>query len=286
MSNRADAHIHLFEGGFQGASFIKRLAMPIDEAVCYDSLAADHDVKAALIVGYSGAPWYVDNHDYIAAMAARYEWARPATSIDATAPPTTDELERFKAQGFVGVTLYISGLECIAALKAIPDAFWTWISDQRWLVSVNSKGEDWNAWHDILNRHPSLRVLISHLGLPPKVSVPPSADEARASMADVLSLAAYPQVHVKLSGFYAITEPQYEYPHRAAWPYVEALIAAYGIDRLLWSSDFSPCLDNLSFPQTFGLFSQMPFLSDADRSKLEGENLLALLDDLAADTGT
>ena len=279
MPNRADAHIHLFEGGYQGNSFMKRLAMSIDEAVCYDSLAADHGVEAALIVGYSGESWCVDNHDYLVQMAAQYDWVRPATYVDPTDPPSTSDLEGFKTQGFIGVTFYISGPELVAALQAIPDEFWAWIVDNSWLVSVNSQGEDWNAWHEVLNRHRDLRVLISHLGLPPKMADAPSADAARESMATVLALAAHPEVRVKLSGFYALTDPQHDYPHRAAWPYVEALIASYGTDRLLWASDFSPCLDDLCFPQTFGMFAHMPFLSDGDRAKIEGGNLLALLGD-------
>ena len=280
MPDRADAHIHLFEGGFQGSSFMKRLNMPIDEAVCYDSLAADHNVKAALIVGYSDASWCADNHDYLVQMVAQYNWVRPATYIDATQPPTVEDLERFKSQGFVGVVFYIFGPERVTALKAIPDDFWTWISDHHWLVSVNSKGKDWTAWHDILNRHTQLRILISHLGLPPQMSEPPSPEQAKESMASVLSLAEYSQTRVKLSGFYALTDPKYDYPHRAAWPYVQTLIEAYTIDRLLWASDYSPCLDNLSVPQTFGMFAHMPFLSDTDRTKIEGENLLALLNEI------
>jgi hypothetical protein len=54
-------------------------------------------------------------------------------------------------------------------------------------------------------------------------------------------------------------------------------VESFGAARLLWGSDFSPSLEWLSFPQTFGLFAHMPFLSAADRQLIEGENLLALL---------
>jgi predicted TIM-barrel fold metal-dependent hydrolase len=80
-----------------------------------------------------------------------------------------------------------------------------------------------------------------------------------------------------LSGFYALTQPGYAYPHQAAWPYVQVLLAAFGATRLLWGSDFSPSLEWLSFPQTFGMFEAMPFLSDADLERIEGGNLLGLL---------
>ncbi len=93
----------------------------------------------------------------------------------------------------------------------------------------------------------------------------------------MLALARFAGARVKLSGFYALTTPGYDYPHRAAWPYVAALLEAFGGERLLWGSDFSPSLEWLSFPQTLGLFEQMPFLDDAARRRIEGENLLALL---------
>ena len=278
MSERADAHIHLFEGGYQD-SFMKRLNRPVDEAVVYASLARDHGVTAALIVGYADVPWAAENTRYLTQMVAEYDWVHPAAYFDAAEPPTTNELTRLQADGFVGVSFYIFGPERVAALLAISDEVWAWLASRRWLVSVNSKGDDWNAWQEVLTRHPELRLVVSHLGLPPKQAEAPDASGAREAMASVLALAGFPHTQVKLSGFYALTDPGHDYPHRAAWPYVEALLDAYGVERLLWASDYSPCLDCLTFPQTYDLFSKMPFLNDADRERIEGANLLALLDE-------
>jgi L-fuconolactonase len=226
MTERADAHIHLFEGGYQGESFVGRPGVEIDEVACYASLAKDHHVQAALVVGYSAEPWATANHLFLTRMAAQHDWIRPVTYVEPVEPPTIEALERFRAQGFI--------------------------------------------WLKILQRHGELRLIVSHLGLPPRVSESPPEREARRAMADVLALAEFPEVRVKLSGFYALTDPGYDYPHRAAWPYVEALLGRYSVERLLWASDFSPCLDWVTFPQTFDLFSKMPFLSKADRSRIEG----------------
>ena len=100
------------------------------------------------------------------------------------------------------------------------------------------------------------------------------------ALESVLALAVYPSARVKLSGFYALTEPGFDYPHRAAWPYVEEIAAAFGTGRLLWGSDFSPSLEHVSFPQTLGLFEHMSFFSSDERLKIEGGNLLALLADV------
>ena len=277
MPERADAHIHLFEKGFND-SFTKRPGVEIDEVACYASIAGDHGVRAALVVGYEGDSWYHNNNDFLARTALEHDWVRPVAYMDPVNPFDLDKLNRLKEEGFVGISCYIFGQERTHALSRVEDEVWAWINEHRWLVSVNSSGGDWSAWLAVLERHRELRLIVSHLGLPPKVGSPPSETEALEAMADVLALAKFPGSRVKLSGFYAISDPGYDYPHEAAWPYIEALITSFGTDRLLWASDFSPCLDSLTFPQTFGLFSKMPFLNAHDREQIEGANLLALLD--------
>ena len=91
MAERADAHIHLFEGGYQD-SFVKRLGRPIDEAVCYASLAEDHGVKAALVVGYADVEWAAENTRYLTRMVAQYNWVYPVAYFDPAEPPTTDDV--------------------------------------------------------------------------------------------------------------------------------------------------------------------------------------------------
>ena len=279
MNRRADAHIHLFDGGYQGGSFASRPGVAIDEAACYASLMADHGVEAALVVGYQGADWTAGNNDYLARVVQQHQWVHPVAGASPGEALTVEVLEGWLSQGFVGFSLYVFGEEQTTALQAVPGETWSACVEKRCLVSVNSKGDDWLAWRSILEKHPDLRLIVSHLGLPPAQSEPPSMDEARSGLSSVLGLAEFPGARVKLSGFYALTEPRWDYPHQAAWPYVEALLDGFGAERLLWASDFSPSLDWLTFPQTFGLFVHMPFLDDDQRSLIEGENLLGLLAD-------
>lgn len=279
MSDKADAHIHLFAGGF-GESFTARPGVRIDEAALYQSFMKDHGVAAALVVGYQAQPWCRSNNGHLARMAAEHAWVHPVAYFEPEAPPDLPALQELADQRFVGVSFYVFGDEKAAAIGRISDDVWRFIADRRWLVSVNSRGAALGCWRAVLEKHPTLRLLISHLGLPPRLSTPPSLDEARRLLGDVLALASSPEVRVKLSGFYALTEPGHDYPHRAAWPYVEALAEAFATRRLLWASDFSPCLDWLTFPQTLDLFKHMPFLSDDDRRMICGGNLLVLLDDI------
>lgn len=282
MSELADAHIHLFAGGY-GDNFTARPGVQIDEAVCYDSLAREHGVHAALVVGYEAEEWCATNNEHLATIQGRHDWLNPVAFVHNDRGFHLERLETWRREGFVGLSLYPFTEEDCQVLQNTPDECWQWLVEKRWLISVNSRGEGWKAWVPVLERHPELRLLVAHLGLPTAVAEPPDAATARENLASVLQLAAFPGPRVKLSGFYAMTDPGYDYPHRAAWPYVEALQEAFTSERLLFASDFSPCLDLLSYPQTQGLFDHMPFFDDADCAAIRGENLSALLAEIDQD---
>ena len=120
-------------------------------------------------------------------------------------------------------------------------------------------------------------MIVSHLGLPVRQIRIPSREEAKSIMKPISELAEFSNVHVKLSGYYALSSPAHDYPHSSAWPLTDEIFDHFGPHRLLWGSDFSPSLDFLSFPQTFALFNKMPFFHEENIKAILGENLLRLL---------
>jgi L-fuconolactonase len=276
-ATRADAHLHFFSPGYAAALPESCRRVQPDEITLYAALARQHDITQVLAVGYEGQAWAAGNNRYLAELAAAQDWIRPVAFVGDPAGLGIAMLERLARERFVGLSLYLFEDAALGALARVPPDAWAWLEQRRWLISVNSRGERWAAWLPILERHSNLRLLVSHLGLPPVAERPPDSDAARGALGPVLDLARFASVRVKLSGFYALAAPGYDYPHRAAWPYAAALLDAFGAQRLLWGSDFSPSLEWLSFPQTFGLFAEMPFLSAADRRQIEGRNLLDLL---------
>ena len=278
MTSRADAHIHLFERGFENF-FPHRPGVQIDEASCYDSLARDHDVVAALVVGYEGEPCYAGNNAYLARVKSEYSWIHPAAHFEPAAPPAVSTLQKWKDQGFAGVSTVVR-TENVESLPQIPAAFWNWLVDQRWLVTANLKGPPASRWQVILQRHPALRLAISHLGSPARTRETLTRNRAAKAQADLLALSRFEGVHVMLSGFYCATDPGHDYPHRQMWSLVELLRDEFGPQRLLWGSEFTSCLDWVTFAQTYGLFDRMDFLHDEERAAITGENLLRLLRDI------
>jgi L-fuconolactonase len=280
MSTRADAHAHFFYPGYAATLPKSCGRVQPDEVTLYQALAQQHGVERVLAVGYEAEDWAGGNNRYLSQLAASHSWLRPLAFVPEPANLEVAALETWRRELFAGLSLYLFNPQQTASLGQVSDEVWRWLVEQHWLVSVNSRGGHWAAWLPVLERQSELRLLVSHLGLPAAVSTAPAEAAARQALKDVLALARFPRVYVKLSGFYALTQPGYDYPHSAAWPYVEALVAAFGSTRLLWGSDFSPSLEWLSFPQTFGLFQAMPFLNDADRERIEGGNLVALLTEM------
>jgi predicted TIM-barrel fold metal-dependent hydrolase len=271
MPERLDAHIHLFRHGYLNG---RPHPTELDQ---YAELAKRHSISAALVVGYEGEPWAAGNNVYLARMTRRHSWIRATAYVSRANELTTHKLERLGERGFVGISLYLFGPDALTGLDATADSVWEWISRHKWLVSVNGRGAVWAHWRPIMERHPALRLVISHMGLPPAQSKPPAARMAEKALAPVTDLASFKGVHVKISGFYGLTEPRHDYPHRAAWPYFQTLHKAFGPRRLLWGSDFTPALNAVSFPQTLDVLNHLSGLTSAARRQIEGSNLRRLL---------
>jgi predicted TIM-barrel fold metal-dependent hydrolase len=118
----------------------------------------------------------------------------------------------------------------------------------------------------ILQRHPGMKVILDHIGIPS--SVP--AAERFTHLDNVLKLARYPQVGVKVSALPCFaTDP---YPHLGLHPYLRRVYDAYGPQRMFWGSDMSrlPC----SYRQAVTMFTEeMPFFSGEDKRLIMGQAL-------------
>ena len=56
----ADAHIHVFASGYTPGVAVLR-----SDAASYDKVARELGIEAALVVGYAGEPWALDNNEHI-----------------------------------------------------------------------------------------------------------------------------------------------------------------------------------------------------------------------------
>ena len=144
----------------------------------------------------------------------------------------------------------------------------------------------------IVERHPELNLVIDHLGIrqPPmdERDVPPFR-----SLPDLLALAKYPNVAVKVCGVPALSEAGV--PYDDVWPFVDQIFEAFGSDRLVWGSDIprfqqriswghmapsvrGPYVGEHSYMDVLDLFRNSSQLTLGEKQRLLGGNLRRLLE--------
>jgi predicted TIM-barrel fold metal-dependent hydrolase len=124
---------------------------------------------------------------------------------------------------------------------------------------------------DIARRHPGLRIIVDHLGVPRGESGPAAFDH----LPSLLALAAHPNVYVKAAavGDYAL-DP---YPFRSLDVPLHRIFDAFGPQRIMWGSDLSRL--HHPYRQCVTHFSEtLPWLSSADLELIMGDNICRLLD--------
>ena len=109
---------------------------------------------------------------------------------------------------------------------------------------------------EVIRNHPRSRVLIDHLGEPHMGSA--------VEYADVLALAGFDHVYMKLSGINHFCDDGPLFP--SARNFTRQVVDAFGPERMVWGSGSPGIVD-----------AHLGHLLDPDRRKVKGENLLRLL---------
>ncbi|MEH1013164.1 amidohydrolase family protein [Micromonospora sp. CPCC 206060] len=270
---RADAHLHLFAAGYPGR--YGRSPAGGDELAVYQGIRRAHGISRALVIGYEGEAQFAGNNDHVARLAAAHDWIAPVAYV----PPGGPEggTGTFWSAGFVGIAAYLPD-------PAAADRFAGWVTREATalnrvaaLISLNATPAATAHLGPALTALDGCTVLFSHLGLPGAQPVVPTREAAAGILTPLTNLAGLPHVGVKISGLYAVSEPSDDFPHHAARPFVDLLLARFGARRLYWGSDFAPALDHVSFAQTLHPVG-LDGLADDERDDILGGNLLRALD--------
>ena len=119
----------------------------------------------------------------------------------------------------------------------------------------------------VVESAPELAFVIDHLAKPPIAK-----NEIKEWSQALKPLASYPNVHCKLSGL--VTEANWR-----SWqtdelrPYVEYALELFGVDRLMFGSDYPVCLLAASYDRVLDAFQTiLESLGDADREKIFSSN--------------
>jgi len=236
--------MHLFAGGYPGR--YGTLFPKGGDLAVYDAIRGVHEIDRALVVGYEGDPWAKGNNRYIARLAKAHTWISPVAFCTTARPLNVSTLEKWWQDGFCGIALYLGAEADADSVLAWSDEVVAALNAKRAIISINVPVTGIDRLRPLFQRISEAQILISHLGLPGAVSAKTSDKSAARTLAPLLRQADLANVGVKVSAFYACNA----FPHAGIAPVVDALGASFGTKRLYWGSDFSPALDDVSFPQT------------------------------------
>ena len=233
-----DAHLHVWDGSAAGKD-------PGPMAVGYSpqssacvELFQDYMDEASVEKAVFVQPWFHHwDNSYIAACLRRFpQTFRGVCVIDPRGPQAPEALRSWRAQGFTGLRLrplregeHPSPGPWLATEETLP--LWEAIAETGTIACVMHGKAELRRLHPLLERFPSMRVVIDHLNNP----VPADGIDQPIFQA-LLELARFPNVFVKLSGFHHWCLDRYPYP--SALPYVAAAVTAFGATRCMWGSDF------------------------------------------------
>ncbi|WP_156840580.1 amidohydrolase family protein [Novosphingobium aquimarinum] len=141
------------------------------------------------------------------------------------------------------------------------------------------------AMEPVLQRYPDLAIIIDHLGVS-QHPVSPPRDDPWDRLGGLLVLAKYPRVHVKICGLPLLSVE--EWPHADTMLKLRQLIEAFGVERLMWASDYTrlrlaktgESLRNRGrlYSETRDMILHGETLSDAEKAALLGESCMKLVD--------
>lgn len=115
-------------------------------------------------------------------------------------------------------------------------------------------------------RHPGLRLIIDHLGIPKGTK----DDAAFAHLDHLLALAKQPNIAVKASSLPTYTSDSY--PYRKLHARIRSVYDAFGPKRMFWGTDLTklPC----SYRQAITMFTEeIPWFTAEDKEWIMGRGL-------------
>jgi predicted TIM-barrel fold metal-dependent hydrolase len=269
-----DAQIHLWKAESADWPWVPGRKPQLPEPFTIEKLVPLMDeagVDRAVIVPPS---WPGDRNDYGLEAARRYPNRFAVMGrIPITQPESAALLPKWREQpGMLGVRLTFMREQAELLKGNTTDWFWPAAEKAGLPVMFLAPG-NLPKFAPIAERHPGLPLIIDHMSL-----LQETAQEGRIKEAidDVVALAKYPNVSVKLSS--APTYSFESYPWRDMNMHIQRCFDAYGPQRCYWGTDLTNAFTKSTYRQRITHFTEeLPFLSASDKEWVMGRAILERL---------
>jgi L-fuconolactonase len=265
-----DAQVHAYERNHPGRPWVGTLHGPAE-------VTGDDMVAAMDAVGVDGAllvsPFSMYRYDASYALevyAAHPDRFRLIKPVDPTDPGVAETIADWAAtKGAAGIRIMMR--DDVSTDPADPGLNRVLAAAARHSLPVNLLC--WGRLEQagqLATRNPNTKLVIDHLGLQQPFE-PPAPTNPFAGLPNVLALAAYDNIVVKISG--ACTLSHEPFPYKDLWDPLGRIFDAFGFDRCMWGTDWTRAVGLLTYEQGVEAFRVTDRLSGSDRAALMGGTL-------------
>ncbi len=262
-----DAHLHIFAGDparypWQPINNASAPTVAATTDVLFEHMAAA-GVDRAVCIQPSA---YGYDHRYLRdSLRAFPDRLAAAGLVDPARPDAAAELTRLVRElGFRGIRLNPLARGGDGGQAHITcEPIWRRAAELGAVLGFLIGPDQLAALRPWVERFPSVPVVVDHLA-----RMPPEQAPDGPLLRDLLALAAFPNVTVKVSGIPVVSrEP---YPHADVHGIIRALYDAFGPLRLMWATDFPWILHQDGYRECLALVRDLPWLNDDDRRAILG----------------
>ena len=257
-----DAQVHLWKAPTPDWPWVPGRKPQLPEPFLIEKLLPLMDEAGVDRVVIVPPSWPGDRNDYGLEAAQGYP-SRFAVMgrLPVQDPNSVALLPKWKEQkGMLGVRLTFMREQAAMLTSGSADWFWPAAEKAGLPVMIFPPGNV-PRLAAIAARHPGLALIIDHMGLLQETA---QEGKIREAIDDVVALAKYPNVSVKVSS--APTYSFEPYPWRDMTEHLKRCFDAFGPQRCYWGTDLTNAFAKSTYRQRITHFTEeLPFLSEQDK---------------------
>lgn len=270
-----DAQVHIFEPDRPESRWPKEPGRTTPPAKHANGFSPEEMLGAMEAVGVDRAvivppAWAGENNAPALAATAKYPGRFAVMGrLDPYAPDAPSRLDHWLEQpNMLGIRMsgrWSTSPKQIHEAFEDPDLEWYWSACERLGIRLMVLTREFvSRLAPIAQRHPNLTLIIDHLS----VQAGETVAQAFAAFDDLVALARYPRVYIKLGN--APNRSRQAYPFEDVHPYLRRINDAFGPRRMLWEADITQLTKN-TYAECLRLWQEgLPFLSGEDKDWIFG----------------